>query len=456
MFRAFLAAASALAIVGASSAPGGRAALAPDAPMPRALAALGRGDPLNGSPATADPMQAALSQADAKARAWAGALQPTGRDAHEVAGHAATTEDAGVHPPLYMYPLTFGLVSCVILFIYGNRGPQVVLSVMTYLTALSTMKLAVKWVFVEYAFAFPKFVTVLHFASGFAVCAAVLWKRSSASSGEVKIPVPTASELFFVITPIAMAASISIGANNMALGFSSVAFTEIVGSTTCVFTVGTVLLMGLPFDAWLLIPTIAVAMGCAVSTAGEVNFSAFGMILCFASNAFRSIKVTLQQKLMTGESKDKFDPCALLMWVSVPSMFAMLASSLVSEGLEPYRRMAAMDAATLRGLWVAIGISCLNAVILNLAQLFVTKDLGAVGSQLVAQARAVLTVLGGAVLFGDPVTKLELVGVVEVLVGIYAFSAMEARSKERRALELAMERKAPMAPAEKHAANDET
>lgn len=147
----------------------------------------------------------------------------------------------------------------------------------------------------------------------------------------------------------------------------------------------------------------------------------------------RGAQATLQQKLMTGESKDKFDPCTLLMWVSVPSIVVMLGGSLASEGLAPYRQMAAMDGAALKSLWVAIGLSCVNAVILNLAQLFVTKDLGAVGGQLVSQAKTVLTVLGSMALFGESVTKLELVGFVEVLFGVYAFSAMETRLKEEKA-----------------------
>lgn len=196
----------------------------------------------------------------------------------------------GMQAPWYAFPSTFGLISCVIVFIYGNRGWKVVFSVMMYLTALSSMKLAVKWVFVECAFKYAKFVTVLHFVSGALVCLGVLLVRRWQDGS--KIAVPTVSEFFFMITPIALATSFSIGACNMALGFSSVAFTEIVGATTCLFTVATVLLMGLPFDKRLLIPTVAVAMGCGLSTAGEVSFSTLGLVLVFGSNFFRSAKAT--------------------------------------------------------------------------------------------------------------------------------------------------------------------
>mmetsp|Transcript_85678 Transcript_85678/g.247394 ORF Transcript_85678/g.247394 Transcript_85678/m.247394 type:complete len:477 (-) Transcript_85678:172-1602(-) len=375
-------------------------------------------------------------QADTSVHSLLAALKPNGHDSQEVSAHTASSHQ-GVHAPLFAYPTTFGFITSVILFIYSNRGWRVVIGVMGYLTALSTMKLAVKYVFVTYAFKFPKFVTILHFVSGGIVC--LLINLRGRSSTGVAIAVPTWSEFCFMITPIAMAASISIATNNMALGFSTVAFTEIIGATTCLFTVAMVVLMGMDFDKWLLLPTCAVAMGCGLSTVGEVNFSALGMMLCFSSNAFRALKVALQQKLMTGETKDKFDPCTLLMWISVPSVIAMLFGSLISEGFAPYRSMAQMDSETLCGLWGAIGISCLNAVVLNIAQLYVTKDLGAVGGQLVAQAKAVLTVLGGMALFGESVTKLELVGFAEVLIGVYAFSAMEAKSKQQKELAKATE-----------------
>lgn len=322
------------------------------------------------------------------------------------------------------------LVVGVVVFIYSPRGPGVVFSVLAYLAALATMKLTVKWVFVEYHFKFPCFVTVAHFVAGALACFFLLLLKRFQSGKS--IPVPTFHEFFFMIAPISLAVAISIGANNMALSNASVAFTEVIGSTTCLITVGMVMLMGMPFDRALLLPTGIVAAGCIISTVGEINFSALGMMLCFVANAFRSTKVALQQKLMTGERKDKFDPCTLLFWISVPSAIVMLAASFASEGLEPYHRLRSMDLAALRGLTVAIGASCVNAVVLNLAQLFVTKDLGAVGGQLVAQAKVILTVLSGMILFGEAVSYLEMSGFVMVAAGVYMFSTTEQQLKKKQ------------------------
>ena len=108
------------------------------------------------------------------------------------------------------------------------------------------MKLAVG-VFVEGAFKYSKFVTVWHFFFGGVACYALLLIWSIRSGA--KIAVPMAQEFFLMICPIALSVVFSIGAGNMALCFASVAFTEIIGSTTCLATVGMLVLTGMPFTS---------------------------------------------------------------------------------------------------------------------------------------------------------------------------------------------------------------
>merc|ERR1719499_2786678 len=108
-----------------------------------------------------------------------------------------------------------------------------------------------------------------------------------------------------------------------------------------------------------------------------------------------------------------------------------MSLSLASEGLLPYRVLADREGPAMQSLVLSILMSCVNATVLNLSQLFVTKDLGAVGGQLVAQAKMVLTVLGGMVLFGETFSQLELMGFLLALVGVYTFSRMDQAFKEK-------------------------
>jgi len=336
-----------------------------------------------------------------------------------------------VKPPFYAYPAAAAIVTSLIVFLYAPRGPAVVFGVLCYVAALSTMKLTLKSVFVTHSFKFAKFVSATHFLSGAIAMLVILIYRWRARG--TAIPVPTWKEFGMMLVPVSLAITVSIGASNTALVFCSVAFTEIIGSTNCLVTIAVVLLLGMPFNLLLIIPAVLVAGGCIISTSGEINFSMVGVILCFTANIFRSGKVALQQKLMTGTTKDKFDPCALLFWTSVPCFLMMLGFSLATEGLEPCRHIGRLQGHQLVTLVQSLGICCVNATMLNLAQLFVTKDLGAVGSQLVAQAKSVLTVLGGMVVFGEQVTVIELVGFVVVLLGVYMFSRIEQQGKKDQA-----------------------
>merc|ERR1719197_1236698 len=106
----------------------------------------------------------------------------------------------------------------------------------------------------------------------------------------------------------------------------------------------------------------------------------------------------------------------------------MIAWSLSVEGLAPLTMI--LESSRRKSLILFLSVSCTNACILNLSNLFCTKDLGAVGVQLVAQTKSVLTVLGAVALFHEAVTLVEVVGFVGVLIGVFLFSRLEQTPKK--------------------------
>lgn len=326
--------------------------------------------------------------------------------------------------------MTAGLIT----FLYWNRGLGTVCKVLVYLTALSTMKLAVKLVYVNGNFHYPKFVTSTHFIVGGLSAFAVMLNRQLRTG--VPMVKPSGSDFMLMICPIAASFALSVAANNMALIYCTAAFAEMVGATTPVVTVGVVLVMGKPFAMQLLIPTLLVVLGTMVCATGEVSFSLLGFTLAFGANVFRAIKATLQQEILKRGGPEgasalaSFGPVELLAWMCLPSSMLMVCWSLVDEGVRPYTQiMTGGDAVNILSV---VGLSCVNATILNLAVLFVIKDLGAVGTQLIAQAKSILTILGGMALFGDQVSPLEGAGFLLVMIGVYVFNSMEKRLAEAR------------------------
>merc|ERR1719197_623895 len=107
----------------------------------------------------------------------------------------------------------------------------------------------------------------------------------------------------------------------------------------------------------------------------------------------------------------------------------MIAWSLSVEGIAPVVML--LESTRRRSLVLVLCISCVNACILNLSNLFCTKDLGAVGVQLVAQTKSVLTVLGAVALFHEAVTPIEILGFIGVLIGVYWFTNVEKSVQQK-------------------------
>lgn len=329
--------------------------------------------------------------------------------------------------PFELYPLVGACCAFFVLVLYGPLGLSVALPVIVYVASLSTITLSVKLVLVLYPF--PKLLGSVHFFMGAVATGGLLLHRKVVRG--LSIPVPTLEEMFGMIIPISFALVLSIGANNAALIHNSASFTEILSSANCVVTIAVVTLLGMPLDASLIPPAVTVAIGCALASFGDLDFSLAGCVLCLMACLFRSIKVALQQRLLTGRTREKFDAISLLFWIAMPCCLTTLLSSFISEGLRPWTILENFDDAKLWNLKVAVLLSCANALVLNLAQLHVTKDLGAVGSQLAGQMKMVLVVLGGVALFNETLTWLEILGFSMSLLGVYWFSMADAAIRNR-------------------------
>lgn len=339
---------------------------------------------------------------------------------------ASTTKTS---PVALAYTVSMFTVATCIIIIYWHRGMAVITKILIYLFAVSTMTLSVKWVFAMGGFEYPAFLTATHMFISSVVGFSILLKRKFIDGAS--IVVPTAREFFCQIGLLSSSIAISLAANNHALLFCSASFVEIIAATTPIVAAGMIVIKGMPFHMALLGPACLVAVGCSLSVVGEVHFSLLGFVLCFVSNASRALKVVIQQDLMTGATKEKFDPCALMAWMCFTSFLIMIVWSSASEGLAPYIFFA--DSSKRLQTIPALLVSCINAVTLNLAALFVTKELGAVGGQLVAQTKSVLTVLGSIAVFHDSFSAKEVIGFATVLSGAYLYSSTEKRLKDGQA-----------------------
>eukprot|EP00929_Paragymnodinium_shiwhaense_P080007 TRINITY_DN41706_c0_g1_i1.p1 TRINITY_DN41706_c0_g1~~TRINITY_DN41706_c0_g1_i1.p1 ORF type:complete len:487 (-),score=135.57 TRINITY_DN41706_c0_g1_i1:312-1772(-) len=372
--------------------------------------------------------------------ALANATSSSRSNASEAAAAADSQTELGV-PISTMkefYPFTYLVLFMYITVLYAHQGVWVVLWVIAYLTSLSTITMSVNWVY-HCGFNGPLRLSALHLgASGVVGLVAMAARKGLQGKAFV---VPTPFEYAYCIMPISVTTVISLVLNNMALESISVAFSEIVASCRPICAVALVLVLGLPFNTRLLAPTGLVVMGASLSITGHIALDRWGLTMCAFSQLFGAAKSVLQQMSMTGTSAARIDEWALLAWSSLTCL-GMTIVWAVLDGRELAIMAGRVHETWQPGAWFAIGLSCLNAVVFNASMLSVTKILGAVGSQVIGQSKAVLVVLGGTVIFGDRLSMMEVGGFVFILTGVTMFNIWSKQDQAKAAAERAAKEKA--------------
>merc|ERR1719387_1496799 len=97
----------------------------------------------------------------------------------------------------------------------------------------------------------------------------------------------------------------------------------------------------------------------------------------------------------------------------------MTCWSLATEGLTPWKEILAW------GPFTAVLYTCIGASILNIAALFVLRELGPVAQQIVGQLKGILAICGAVAMQGESVTMQQIIGYSILLVGIYWYNTTD-------------------------------
>uniref|UniRef100_A0A7S3X840 Sugar phosphate transporter domain-containing protein n=1 Tax=Strombidinopsis acuminata TaxID=141414 RepID=A0A7S3X840_9SPIT len=319
---------------------------------------------------------------------------------------------------------TAALTTTLIIFLYWSKGVRVICMVLSYLAALASIRLCVNAV-VTQNFAFPLFLTMSHFVGSAAVAfiCAHIWQAERNW--------PTGQQWVTFFLPVAAAHATSVSVSNIAIVHATISFVEVVSATTPLVTFGTVFLFGQPLRTVLLYPLAVIVMGTIIASEGQVAFSLLGFVLVFSGNILRSVKATMQQILLVKgpDGKAAFTPLEVTACTSLPCAVLMGVWSLLTEGLAPVRALAQANASLAGAFVLSIVVACF----LNISVLFTIKELGAVGTQLVGQAKTLLVVLGSMAIFGDQVTPVEAGGFGLVMFGVWSYNYLDTGFKRAAA-----------------------
>lgn len=299
-----------------------------------------------------------------------------------------------------------GLTSAV----FSNHGPKKCSMVVLYVCSLSTMSISLRNVFQNDDFEFPRFVTSLHFfVTTFLAFGIIQFNKAR---GEV-VSVPDKNTFCFGILPAAIAFALSLGFCNMGIEATSAHFFEMVDSTGPIMTAVMVVLLGLPFRIEQIVPLLFLMGGISLCWTAEASINMFGLGALLLGGFIRAFKVALEQVLMTPGTNfaRMLSPIELVFYNCGVSFFVMSAWSLWMEGTEPFVKLN-------RRVAIAIGLTVVNAAVINIIGMCVIKELGAVAAQMTGILKGFVALLGATATMGEVIVPQQIVGYAAVVASI--------------------------------------
>jgi len=331
--------------------------------------------------------------------------------------------------PKLMYGLAVVAVAALLTGLYWSRGVVTVASILAYVGALSSMSVLIRNVYVGADFKYPQFLTATHFIATAAVGSSVLLYRNL-TQGQ-KINVPDLDCWLKGLVPVAFTFVFSLGMANNGLLLTNAHFYEMIGSSTPLVTAGIAIMIGRGFDLQLSLPLGVITVALFIVAFGEVKLTMLGLAACLAGVLGRGAKSTLQHSLMGGSAWKSMDPIEVAVWTSLTCLVLMATWSALTEGMEPFQKIVNLPT------FIAVLWTCAGASILNIAALFVLRELGPVTQQVVGQLKGILAILGAVAAFGEVITMQQIVGYSLLIAGIawYNKTDMDIKDKKKKDLE---------------------
>jgi len=286
-------------------------------------------------------------------------------------------------------------------------------------------------------FEFPLTITVLHMVFSWGMC----WLQLRLFHEAPKAAALGLREQARKIAPLAVCFAASVAMGNLSLKYIYPSFSQMLGSMAPLITVGlAVAMQGQRFNCWTWASMPVICGGLVLCSAAEVNFNAVGALYCFGSTVLRALKSIVQGKLLEGAGMDSV---TLLYYMAPWAALLLQAAAFAMEGLEPFRvlrrgliggvgadGLADPFAPAMTGgpLLVALLIaSGLNACLLNVFTFKVTACTSAVTLQVLGNVKACLSIGVSVVIFGNPLTWEQAVGVLICLFGVWIYNRKGGR-----------------------------
>ena len=239
------------------------------------------------------------------------------------------------------------------------------------------------------------------------------------------------------ILPIGLASSMTLYWGNYAYLYLSVSFIQMLKAFTPVVTMVVLFLFGMEtFRAKLLLSVFAMTAGTALASFGEVDFNLVGFLSMAVSETCEALKLVAMQYLLaggsgassnTGKQRRKFGLFEGLYHFAPATFFWLFLGIAFTEGPRLLREgglRIMSDNALIFMLASSMGFG------VNLLTLGVVKMTSSLTYKVVGQVKNAFTVYFSVIVFGNPVTGLQVLGYGSAIAGFLWYNKQKLDSKK--------------------------
>jgi len=266
---------------------------------------------------------------------------------------------------------------------------------------------------------FPFMITAVHMACSWIVCCIIIHRRQKHGA------MLTASEQVRSILPLGIIYSSLLALGNLSLKFIYPSFNQMLASSSPLVTVVmSIILHRKRYNMWTWASMPVICGGLVVCSKQEVNYNLIGVICVVGATVLRAVKSVMQEQLLDPKRR-ALDSVSLVYFLAPWTGGILVAMSLVFEGPATLTLLlppAEGEKTGIPTVLLLLLLSGANACFLNISGNQVTAHVGAVMLQVLGNVKACLSIIVSCMIFRNPVTVGQALGVVVCLFGVALYN----------------------------------
>lgn len=239
------------------------------------------------------------------------------------------------------------------------------------------------------------------------------------------------------IGPCGAATGLDIGLGNMSLKYITLAFYTMCKSSSLAFVLIFAFAFRLEKVTWKLIAIISVmTLGVVMMVASEAQFVAIGFILVLLASALSGLRWSLTQMLLLRNPATS-NPFSSIFFLAPCMFISIMAVAIPIEGFGPLAERFG-ELVSQEGIFRAIGIVLFPGVIAFLmvsSEFALLQRSSVVTLSICGIFKEVMTISAAAIIFNDPLTPVNISGLLVTIVSIAAYNYIKISKMRQEALE---------------------